>query len=332
MPEGVEELAEQVMRGHATVVPAPRCCWRTICAPTTGRRSGRTCRPGTAGRSWTDFLLAGKRGTSEQFAAAYVALARIVGIPARLAVGFRMPAGQPPGAPVIVRNRDVLAWPEVAVRGVGWVPLDPSRAAAGATAGSGLAAQAERARTQQPAPQDLRDAAGHAGRTPSRRPGGQQRRIRAWMALLAVPLLPLLGWPVGVPAAWRLRSWRRRRRRGTAAVLGAWAEVRDRLRAYGVPVTPGMTVRELSAAAGSVTGPETVEEIGRLAVTVDRALWSGAGPSREDDAAAAWESVRVVRRGLAGRGLPRRLRAVLDPRPLLPVSRGRLRRGSPSVR
>jgi len=67
----------------------------------------------------------GPSGTSEQFAAAYVVLARIAGIPARLAVGFRQPGQPNPDGSYVIRNGDVLAWPEVAVRGIGWVPMDP---------------------------------------------------------------------------------------------------------------------------------------------------------------------------------------------------------------
>ena len=75
------------------------------------------------------FLTDTKTGTSEQFTAAYVLMARSVGIPARLVVGFR-PAPAGPDGVQVVRNGDASAWPEVAVAGVGWVPLDPTGGAA----------------------------------------------------------------------------------------------------------------------------------------------------------------------------------------------------------
>ncbi|WP_163566942.1 transglutaminase-like domain-containing protein [Fodinicola feengrottensis] len=87
------------------------------------------------GAGWpqlSTFLLQTKRGTSVQFAASYVVLARILGIPARIAVGYRGEQALT-GGTTIVRNRDVLAWPEVAVAGVGWVPLDPTRTASGSS-------------------------------------------------------------------------------------------------------------------------------------------------------------------------------------------------------
>ena len=62
----------------------------------------------------------GQQGTSEQFAAAYAALGRLLGLPTRVVVGFRTPAG---GG--TVTGRDAVAWPEVLFDGVGWVAFDP---------------------------------------------------------------------------------------------------------------------------------------------------------------------------------------------------------------
>jgi transglutaminase-like putative cysteine protease len=273
------------------------------------------------GHGWQQirkFLLETRAGTSEQFAAAYVVMARIVGIPARLAVGFRTPRPAPDGS-VVVTNEDVLAWPEVAVQGAGWVPLEPSKSATGATTGTGLAAAVAEARAALPPTKELRE----PEITPvAPAPGPDPGSPVPWVGLLAVPLV---GWPVGVPALWTVRSWRRRRRGGAAAVLGAWAEVRDRLRAYGVAVTPGMTVRDLGAAAGTVADDGTVAEIRGLAGTVDRALWSG-GPAGDEDVTRAWAAVRAVRRGLARGGRLPRVRALLNPRPLLPPATGGRRR------
>jgi hypothetical protein len=102
----------------------------------------------------------------------------------------------------------------------------------------------------------------------------------------------------------------RRRRKGVRAVAGAVEEVRDRLRAYGVPVSTGMTPRDLAAVApaGAADG------LLRLSAVVNRALWSGAAPP--DAAAQAWTAVRDVRRGLAAGGWRTRVRAVFGPRAL----------------
>jgi len=312
MPPAVQALATRAVHGNrasfATAL-ALESWFRENCRIAIGRQA-------PAGHGWpqlTPFLLETRRGTSEQFASAYVALARFLGIPARLAVGYRMPVQADADGLVTVRNGDVLVWPEVAVRDVGWVPLDPTggAAAAGAT-GGGLAGMAEQARQSLPPPEDLDDPPVAAAATPGT--AGESSGV-PWPALLALPLVPLVGWPVGAPLLWTVRAWRRRRRPGPAAVAGAWEEVRDRLRAHGATVSAGMTVRDLAAAAAAVADPPTVAQIHRLGAIVDRALWSGEGPDAEHTAE-AWTVVRSVRRGLARGGLRRRLRAVLDPRAL----------------
>jgi transglutaminase-like putative cysteine protease len=314
VPPGVADLAERAVRGMRPSFRAALALERHL------RENYRTAVGDDlpTGHTWpqlADFLLRGRRGTSEQFAAAYVALARILGIPARLVVGFRAPAARDPDGGYTVRNGDVLAWPEVAVADAGWVPLDPSGAASAgaATPGGGLAAVTAQARSRLPAPEDLRD-------PPVARPGPRGPRggdAPPWATLLGVPAVLLAVWLLGVPAAKAGRAWRRRRRPGTGAVVGAWEEVRDRLREHGVAVSAGMTVRDLAAAAASLTDQATVDGLRRLRSTVDSALWSAAVPEPAHGRE-AWSAVRAVRRGLARRGWRARLRAGLDPRSLLP--------------
>ncbi|MFD7657926.1 transglutaminaseTgpA domain-containing protein [Actinosynnema sp. NPDC059797] len=251
-----------------------------------------------------EFLVETKRGTSEQFAASYVVLARIVGIPARLAVGFRAPREQGDGE-AVVRNGDVLAWPEVAVEGVGWVPLDPAGTASGAgPAATGLAEVMAKARAELPPPdEELPDPP-----VPVVEPeDGGVAWAEVWKPVLwglaglfALFVLVLLG----IPVAKLVRTARRRRLTGARAVVGAWWEARDLLRAHGARVTPGMTARDLAAASG---GP-VVDSLHRLAVHLDTALWSGAGAD-EGTVTAAWQAVAEIRGALAGRSLGARVRA-----------------------
>jgi len=67
-----------------------------------------------------DPRVGGQQGTSEQFATAFAALGRLMGLPTRVVVGFRTPAG---GGPITAG--DALAWPEVLFTGIGWVAFDP---------------------------------------------------------------------------------------------------------------------------------------------------------------------------------------------------------------
>jgi hypothetical protein len=125
----------------------------------------------------------------------------------------------------------------------------------------------------------------------------------------------LVGWLAGVPLAKAVRAGRRRRS-GADGVLGAWAEARDRLRAHGVPYRVGMTPRDLAELAGSMTGEPIGLPVARLARVLDIALWSGV-PVGDGAVRCAWQEECEVRRGLAGRPLPARLRAALEPRTLL---------------
>ncbi|MFA9565822.1 MAG: transglutaminaseTgpA domain-containing protein [Acidimicrobiales bacterium] len=82
----------------------------------------------SAGHSFNrieDFLDAGV-GYCEQFATSFGAMARSLGIPARIAVGFT--TGDPTGTPgeYIVRGRHAHAWPEVYLAGVGWTHFEPT--------------------------------------------------------------------------------------------------------------------------------------------------------------------------------------------------------------
>lgn len=79
------------------------------------------------------FLEAGE-GTSGDFASVFAMMARELGIPSRVAVGYS--SGQPTGqgetssgsrsVTFEVRGGDVHAWPEVYFRGAGWVAFEPT--------------------------------------------------------------------------------------------------------------------------------------------------------------------------------------------------------------
>ncbi|MFJ1760491.1 transglutaminaseTgpA domain-containing protein [Amycolatopsis sp. NPDC088138] len=299
VPDGIPELAAQAVHGLRPTFESALVLERFF-------RDGYRRATGTAlpaGHGWPqlrDFLLVTKRGTSEQFAAAYVALARIVGIPARLVVGYR----PPPGA-TTVRNGDVLAWPEVAVTGVGWVPLDPSGSA---SSSSGLAGLTDRARAALPPSQELKDPPVAPPTAPVSPAAASGSFSFPFGVVLVVLGLLLVLWLVGVPSAKTLRAWRRRSRAGAGAVRGACEEVRDRLRDRRVPLRPGMTLRDYAGLVPSAGGG-----LAELSSVVDSALWSGRPAG--DEAGRAWAAVRAVRAGLRG-GVVARVRGALNPRSL----------------
>ena len=92
-------------------------------------------------RSIEDFVFRVNRGYCEQFASTFAALARSIGIPARVAVGFTWGDWDEERQEFVVRGTHAHAWPEVYFAGVGWVVLDPTpgRAPAINTRVAGLA-------------------------------------------------------------------------------------------------------------------------------------------------------------------------------------------------
>ncbi|MGH3348234.1 MAG: transglutaminaseTgpA domain-containing protein, partial [Nocardioides sp.] len=67
----------------------------------------------------------GRVGYCEQFASAMAAMARSLGIPARVAVGFLDPTQQDDGS-WVYSTHDFHAWPELYFAGAGWVRFEPT--------------------------------------------------------------------------------------------------------------------------------------------------------------------------------------------------------------
>ncbi len=71
-----------------------------------------------------DFLWANKNGHCEYFAGAFVLLARSIGVPARLVLGYRVGERNPYFSHYVVRRKNAHAWAEVYVDG--WTTYDPT--------------------------------------------------------------------------------------------------------------------------------------------------------------------------------------------------------------
>lgn len=72
------------------------------------------------------FLFEVRRGFCNYYASAEVILLRILGIPARLAVGYAEGERSGQGEFYTVRVRDSHAWPEVYFAGIGWIEFEPT--------------------------------------------------------------------------------------------------------------------------------------------------------------------------------------------------------------
>jgi len=96
--------------------------------------------PGTYGdNALEDFLFERRVGFCEHYAAAFAALMRAAGLPARVVVGYHGGELNRLGNYVIVRQSDAHAWAEVWLQGAGWQRVDPTEVIAPDRISSGLA-------------------------------------------------------------------------------------------------------------------------------------------------------------------------------------------------
>lgn len=290
-------------------------------------------RAGHDGRALENFLFDTRRGYCEQFAGAYAVMARAVGLPTRVAVGFT-PGERGPDGRYHVRALNAHAWPEVHLDGFGWVAFEPTPGR-GAPNASYSGVPESQARPDNPttatttpptttaaAPTTAPAAAPEEEpQAPSSSPG-QERAGPAWALLLAPVVL-------AAPALIPLAKWARRRRRRRAAAsaaaraLVAWNEASESLAQAGLPRQRGETLHEHARRVGG-TGrlpPPAAGAMGELAGAAAVASYGG-GPVGAEVATQAVAAAATVEAGLkAVASRPERLRRALDPRPLRP-SRG----------
>ncbi|WP_440065096.1 transglutaminase family protein [Streptosporangium sp. OZ121] len=81
---------------------------------------------GHNGPALTDFLIRNRTGYCEQFAASMAVLARVLGIPSRVAIGYT--GGSVTSGGWQVRTHDSHAWPELYFEGTGWLRFEPTPA------------------------------------------------------------------------------------------------------------------------------------------------------------------------------------------------------------
>jgi hypothetical protein len=80
--------------------------------------------PRASGAPLVAFVTRTRAGYCQHFAGAMATMLRMVGVPARVAVGFT--SGSPAEGRWEVSDRDAHAWVEVWFRGHGWIPFDPT--------------------------------------------------------------------------------------------------------------------------------------------------------------------------------------------------------------
>jgi hypothetical protein len=269
-----------------------------------------------------DFLTQ-KSGYCIHFASAMAVMARLEGIPSRIAVGYApgrstgasvSVAGQGPLPEYEVDSRDAHAWPELFFQGIGWVPFEPTPSRgvvpAYATAAATPSGASTNERNDALTPGDRSTPAPVPTLAPVPLPAAGARTpadmhpAQALYGLGAVLLLALL-----VASPRLVRSGVRRRRLTTAArgrggspagtAVPAWAELRDLATDYGMAPGASETPRHFSerlrasAALGQPGGAETPGQRAAAALTEDfeRERYGrpavAAGPAGAADSAAA---------------------------------------------
>jgi transglutaminase-like putative cysteine protease len=241
------------------------------------------------------FLYNVRAGYCQQFAFAMAALARLLGIPARIAVGYT--AGTSVGKGVWkVTTADAHAWPELYFRGMGWLRFEPTP---GGPAGQGTATVPEYAGGAPPGfgkEPTTNPGLGAPGGTSKqsvpdlahlRRPGvgaggavASTVRGRSIVPLILLIVAIILGLGLIAPAAARRLIRRRRLRTADDAELAhaAWRELRDDLADYGLACRASESPRTVASRIATTLrlDPSAAEALGRIASAEERARYATA--------------------------------------------------------
>jgi transglutaminase-like putative cysteine protease len=278
-----------------------------------------------------------KEGFCVHFSFAMASMARTLGIPARVAVGFTAGTPQADGS-MAVGLRDAHAWPELYFEGVGWTRFEPtpSRGSVPSYTQTNTPGEIESAA---PKPTFSTSAAPSAEPSASESCSSQLRKLAAcpdqsaatalgpgdddgsWTMILLLTLAGLL--VLGVlllPMLWRMRV--RAVRLGghgrteadvAAYTLGAWSEVTDTAWDYGIGPTESQTPRKAAERIVELgkLDPETAAAVYRLAVAVELVLYA---PHPRPVAGLANDARRVGESFRTSASGPARLRALLLPR------------------
>lgn len=272
------------------------------------------------------FVLEDKKGFCEQFAGSFAAMARSIGLPARVAVGFT-PGTLGDDGLWHVSTKNAHAWPEVWFEGIGWTRFEPTPGRYEPTStdytGSG---------SQDPNSADPTDPGATTTTTaldpsdttigstaPTSRPtldpfgvgvgsGSPSNGRGPGLGPVLTTMLIILGGVAAlafvVVAATLAGAAIRRRRRHHAPgprgrVLGAWAQALERLAEIGVTRRPSSTpvefaMREAPASGAGSAGPALLA----LAHLQTGALYAPEDPS-DDDADLAWQHVVTIEQAIA---------------------------------
>jgi transglutaminase-like putative cysteine protease len=302
-------------------------------------------RPGHDDRALERFLFRDRKGYCEQFAGTYAVMARSLGLPTRVAVGFT-PGEMGSDGRFHVRGLNAHAWPEVYLGQFGWVSFEPTpgRGQPGAQAWTGV--PDEQASAAQPSvnttapPTTATTAATPNGSTPTTRNrdqnvdsggrsagAGSHKPLAAWLKAAIGLGVVLLVWALGVPLLLNRRRAGRRAAASSASdrVVVAWDEACEALAVADTAAgrRPAETVHEYAArapAAARLNGStsKVAEAMRSLAGLTAAASYGAEGSLPAEAVARSMAAADVVHNAVdRSLGWRKRLWWRVDPRPLV---------------
>ena len=247
------------------------------------------------------FLLDSREGYCIHFASAMMTMARLEGIPSRMAIGFT-PGTHLADGSYEVTSHNMHAWPELYFEGLGWVAFEPTPSVAEPPETPDPSGSESASPEPSPSPSASPSASTSPAPSPSPTPAEpvppaddeeDATGLPGWLlpglgALLGVALL--LSLPALVRAAtgaWRLRGGRD----AGATARDAWREVHATFRDVGLPWPEGSPGPAARRAARDVPDGALLVGVG---ADVERALFARDGA----DTSTLPDRVRTLRRGL----------------------------------
>jgi len=335
LPPVVRSTARQVTRGAPTAY-ARAVKLQDWFALNGGFSYNTQVRAGSGSEAIARFLRQ-KEGFCVHFSFSMAAMARTLGIPARVAVGFTPGTKQPDGT-TSVGLKDAHAWPELYFQGIGWTRFEPTPSR-GSVPDYAYPDTPDTPDPGSPDPAPARSTAPSEGPSADPSCGPGERRSGSGSACVPLPAeagtRPPDGgsspWPAVVTALAALLAlllpagpllWRLRIRSGrlagphddpTAATLAAWRELLDTAWDFGILPDESLTPRKAAERIIHIGDlpPEPAGAARSVAAAVEHVLYAP-HPQPVSGLAPAVQQVRAGLRTGASRGL--RLRAQLAPR------------------
>jgi transglutaminase-like putative cysteine protease len=259
-------------------------------------------------------------GDGEQYASAMALMARVMGLPSRVVLGFVPDEDVAGDEEIVITGDDIQAWVEIQFAGNGWVTFDPTPDESRTPREDTEPEQAaEEPQVHQPPPplQDPIDPPEEDTQQPQTQDSSEdEASARDWGQVIAVaasvgvPLLLLTVPLLLIALAKRRRRLRRRASGDTVTrVVGGWQEVIDEARDLHRPPPPTATRRETAVHLATAfvrrersgtarrPTPPVGGTVAGLAASADAAVF-GPGDPPEEQVDVYWQQVDFARKAM----------------------------------